>query len=344
MPRGGLVSLMAATALLPAIVSLYAPFSASRLAAALGEWTGDRRSRILGSSMPMPRSLWNGTIAFGLVRVPIKLHTATDSKRIAFRERHATDGAPIEHRRVCVKERREVPYGEIVKGFEIGTGSYVVLSKEELEIADGQRARLVELEHFVDEREIDPIYYERSYYLSPGKLGEEAYAVLHTALLRSGRVGIGRFVFHNKEHLAAVRALPDVLAMQTMRFAEEIVDAGKLQPPPAKRKPTKLELDTAQLLIAQLEASFEHDRYEDSYRDAVMALIERKARGETIEPPALAEAATPQADLLDVLKQSIEQRRGSRKPRSGGSAERPKPRRSPRSGRSAPASAKRGGS
>ncbi|HEU0251373.1 MAG TPA: Ku protein [Solirubrobacteraceae bacterium] len=273
----------------------------------------------------MPRSLWNGTIAFGLVRVPVKLHSATESKRIAFKERHALDGGAIEHRRVCVKEGKEVPYEQIVKGYEVASGEYVVLSKEELAIADGPQARVVEVDHFVAEEEIDPIFYERAYYLSPGKLGEDAYRVLHAALLRSGRVGIGRFVFHNKEHLAAVRAVEDVIVMQTMRFADEIVPDSQLEIPRAAKKATKLELDTAQLLIDQLDGSYEPDRYEDRYRDEVMALIERKARGEAIEPPER-EQVTREVDLLDVLKQSIEQQ-GARK-RSGSRS--PAGKRSPR--------------
>jgi DNA end-binding protein Ku len=260
--------------------------------------------------MAMPRSLWNGTIAFGLVRVPVKLHSATDSKRISFKERHASDGAAIEHRRVCVRERREVPYDEIVKGFEVSSGSFVVLSKEELALAEGPQARVVEIDHFVGEEEIDPIFYERAYYLSPGKLGEEPYRVLHAALLRTGKVGIGRFVFHNKQHLAAVRALEDVIAMQTMRFADEIVPESQIEAPQAGKKATKLEVDTARLLIDQLAAEFEPDGYKDSYREQLLALIERKARGEAIEPPARGERATGEADLLDVLKQSIERQGG----------------------------------
>lgn len=269
--------------------------------------------------MAMPRSLWNGTIAFGLVRVPVKLHSATESKRIAFKERHATDGGAIEHRRVCVKERKEIPHEEVVKGFEVSAGSYVVLSKEELAIADGPEARIVEVDHFVAEEQIDPIFYERAYYLSPGKLGEEAYRVLHAALLASGKVGIGRFVFHNKEHLAAVRALEDAIVMQTMRFADEIVPEGQLEMPRARKQASKLEVDTAQLLIDQLDDEFEPDRYQDSYRDELLALIERKARGEAIEPPPRGERATGEADLLDVLKQSIE-RHGSRGRRAIGGA------------------------
>jgi DNA end-binding protein Ku len=268
--------------------------------------------------MTMPRSLWNGMIAFGLVRVPVKLHSATDSKRIPFRERHVTDGAAIEHRRVCVKEGSEVPYSEIVKGFEISSGSYVVLSKEEVAVADGAGARVVDIEHFVNGQEIDPMYYERAYYLSPGKLGEESYLLLHAALKRSQRVGIGRFVFHNKAHLVAVRALQDVIVMQTMRFSDELVPDRDLDLPETQKQPSKLELDTAQLLIDQLASTFQPESYEDTYRDAVLRLIERKARGEAIEVPE-SEQVTREGDLLATLQASIEEHGGGRRAKGGAS-------------------------
>ena len=130
----------------------------------------------------MPRSLWNGTIAFGMVRVPVKLYSATESKAVRFRERHSTDGAAIEHRRVCVQEGKEIPYGETVKGFEVSSGSYVTLSKEEIATADGPGAHMIEIEHFAGREEIDPVYYDRAYNLGPGKLGDEAYLLLHAAL------------------------------------------------------------------------------------------------------------------------------------------------------------------
>jgi DNA end-binding protein Ku len=274
--------------------------------------------------MTMPRSLWNGTIAFGLVRVPVKLHSATESKRIPFRERHLSDGGAIEHRRVCVKEGKEVPYSEIVKGFEVSAGSYVVLSKEEISVADGPDAHVVDIEHFVNSREIDPMYYERTYYLSPGKLGEEPYRLLHAALERSGRVGIGRFVFHNKAHLVAIRALQGVIALHTMRFADELVADSELDPVEPDQEPSKLELDTAQLLIDQLDSTFEPDSYDDTYREAVLALIDRKARGEAIEAPER-ELVTREGDLLATLQASLEDHGGrSRRakrgtPRDGGS-------------------------
>jgi DNA end-binding protein Ku len=258
----------------------------------------------------MPRSLWNGTIAFGLVRVPVKLHSATESKRIPLRERHMTDGAAIEHKRVCVKEGKEVPYDEIVKGFEVSAGSYVVLSKEEIAAADGSEAHIVDIEHFVSSEEIDPMYYERAYYLSPGKLGAEPYRLLHAALKRSGRVGIGRFVFHNKAHLVAVRALEDVIAMHTMRFADELMPDGELEIPKSQKEPSKLEVDTAQLLIDQLDSSFEPGDYSDSYREAVLQLIERKARGEAIEAPD-SQQATTAGDLLGALRASLDEHAGA---------------------------------
>ena len=253
----------------------------------------------------MPRSLWNGTIAFGMVRVPVKLYSATESKAVRFRERHSTDGAAIEHRRVCVQEGKEIPYGETVKGFEVSSGSYVTLSKEEIATADGPGAHMIEIEHFAGREEIDPVYYDRAYNLGPGKLGDEAYLLLHAALKRSDRVGIGRFVFHNKAHLVALRALEQVIALHTMRFADELVPASDLDIPAPQRKPSKLEVSAAGALVEQLSASFQPDDYEDTYRAALLALIERKARGETIDAPE-AEEIAPEDDLLGALQASLE--------------------------------------
>jgi DNA end-binding protein Ku len=271
----------------------------------------------------MPRSLWNGTIAFGMVRVPIKLYSATESKAIRFRERHLPDGAAIEHRRVCVAEDREVPYGETVKGFEVDSGSFITLSKEEIAAADGPGARMIEIEHFARREEIDPVYYDRAYHLGPGKFGDDSYRLLHAALQRSDRVGIGRFVFHNKAQLVALRAIEEVLALHTMRFADELVPAGDLDIPAPQRKPSKREVAAAGSLVDQLSSRFQPDEYEDTYRAALLELIERKARGETIAIPE-AEPITPEDDLLGALQASLEQagaRRSSqakaKRPRTG---------------------------
>lgn len=262
----------------------------------------------------MPRSIWNGTVAFGLVRVPVKLYSATESKRISLRERHVSDGAAIEHRRLCVKEGKEVPYSEIVKGYEVSAGSYVVLTKEEIAAAEGPEAHVVEIEYFVSRDEIDPAYYERAYYLGPGKLGDEPYRLLQAALMRSDRVGIGRFVFHNKAHLVAIRALDEVIALHTMRFADELVPESELEIVKPDKEPSKLEVGTAQLLVDQLDSSFEPESYANSYRDAVLKMIERKARGEAIEAPE-SQQATPEGDLLSALEASLEDRpRRGRRP------------------------------
>jgi DNA end-binding protein Ku len=252
----------------------------------------------------MPRSLWNGTIAFGMVRVPVKLYSATESKAVRFRERHSVDGAAIEHRRVCVQEGKEIPYGETVKGFEVSSGSYVTLSKEEIATADGPGAHMIEIEHFANRTEIDPVYYERAYRLGPGKLGDDSYLLLHAALKRSDRVGIGRFVFHNKAHLVALRAVDDVIALHTMRFADELVPSGDLDIPEPQRKPSELEVSAAQALVEQLSSSFQPDEYEDTYREALLELIARKARGEKIEAPEPVQIA-PEDDLLGALQASL---------------------------------------
>jgi DNA end-binding protein Ku len=279
----------------------------------------------------MPRSLWNGTIAFGMVRVPIKLYSATESKAIRFRERHIADGAAIEHRRVCVQEGKEIPYAETVKGFEVSSGAYITLSKEEIAAADGPGAHMLEIEHFARRDEIDPVYYERTYHLGPGKLGDDSYRLLHAALKRSDRVGIGRFVFHNKAQLVALRALADVIALHTMRFADELVPAEDLDIPVPARKPSKLEISAAQALVDQLSSSFQPDEYEDTYREALLELIERKARGETIAAPER-ETIAPEDDLLGALRASLERQGAS--PRT--KAKKTKAKAKPKSGQSKP--------
>jgi DNA end-binding protein Ku len=270
--------------------------------------------------------MWNGTIAFAVVRVPVKLYAATESKAVHFHERHAVDGAAVQHRRICVKEDREVPYSEVVKGFETKSGAYVVLSKEEVAAADGAAARTIDSEHFVAAEEIDPLYYDHAYYLGPGKDGGEPYRVLHAALKRSGRVGIARFVFHNRAQLVAIRALDDLIAVHTMRFADELVSPRTLDTPQPRSKPSRRELDMARALVDQLATRFRPRRYRDTYRDALMRLIERKAKGEAIAPPPAA-PATAEEDLLAALQQSLAgaATRGSGT-RGNGSPSRPKAR------------------
>ena len=251
----------------------------------------------------MPRSIWNGTITFALVNVPIKLYSATESKTVHFHQLHAPDEGRIEHRRFCSAEDVEVPYSEVVKGYEVPDG-YVVLSKEEVAAADPPGGKVIEIEDFVDAGEIDPVFYDRTYYVGCRAGGGDAYRLLHDALERSGRVGIGRFTFHNKEQLVALRTLDGVLALHTMRYHDEVVSGGDQEIPEPQRAPDDREVEMAETLVSSLEAEFRPERYDDSYRQRVLELIEAKARG---EQPDLPEPATDEdtTDLMAALEASV---------------------------------------
>ena len=250
-----------------------------------------------------PRSIWNGTITFGMVNVPIKLYSATESKTIHFHEVHQRDGARIEHRRICPKEDREVPYKQVVKGYEVSPGEYVVLDKDEVKAAAGDRGKVVHIEEFVDAGAIDPVFYEKTYYVG-SREDENPYRLLHEALRRSGRAGIGRFAFHDREYLVAVRALDDVLALHTMRFHDEVVSAADLDMPRPRQKPAPREVRMAGQLVESLEEDFDPASYSDTYREAVLDLIKRKAAGEEID---LMEQEEPEhgEDLLAALQASL---------------------------------------
>ncbi len=250
-----------------------------------------------------PRSIWNGTISFGLAHVPIKLYSAIESKTVSFHEVHVSDGAKIEHKRLCSKEGKEVPFKQVVKGYEVSEGKFVVLDSDEIKAAAGARGKVIEIEEFVPEGEIDPIYLERTYYVGP-RDDDEPYRVLHAALERAGRVGIGRFTFHDREYLAAVRALGDVLALHTMRFHDEVVEGDDLDVDTPGKGPTKQEVDMAGRLVESLHRKFKPEDYEDSYREAVLELIERKAKGEDLTPPEPEPEEEP-GDLTAALQASL---------------------------------------
>jgi DNA end-binding protein Ku len=250
-----------------------------------------------------PRSIWNGTITFGLVNVPVKLYTATESKTVSFHEVHARDGAKIEHRRICPKEEREVDYKDIVRGFEVDPGKYVVLDKDEVKAAAGDRGKVVHITEFVDAHDIDPVFFEKTYFAG-SRDDADAYRLLHAALLKSGRAGIGRFTFHDREYLVAIRALEDVVALHTLRFHDELVPAGDLDLAKPGKGPSKAEVDMASKLVSANENPFDADDYEDTYRDAVLDLIKRKAKGEEIDLDEQEEPAHGD-DLLAALKASL---------------------------------------
>ena len=251
----------------------------------------------------MARSLWNGTVTFGLVNVPVKLYSATESKTVHFHEVHEPDGARIEHRRFCAEEDREVPYEEVVKGYEVSEGEYVVLEKDEIAAASGERTHVIAVESFVELDEIDPVFYDKAYFLGAGDKGEDSYRLLHDALERTGRAALGRFTFHNREYLAAIRPLEDVLALHTMRFADEVVK-GKTIKLEDSRQPSEREVEMAGKLISSLQEEFEPGKRTDEYREAVLDMIERKADGKEMpKPKEQPPDETP--DLLAALEASL---------------------------------------
>ena len=250
----------------------------------------------------MPKSIWNGTLTFGMVNVPVKMYSATESKAVHFREVHAKDGAKIEHRRICPKDEKEVPYKQIVKGYEVSEGKYVVLDKDEIKAAAGDRGKVIHLREFVCADEIDPVFYEKTYYL--GSRDDAApFRLLREALRKTARAGIGRFSFHDREYLVSVRAGDQVLVLHTLRFDDELVRGDQLEIGKARASSSK-EVKMAGQLVETLAQRFKPADYEDSYRDAVLDLIKRKAKGEEIDLVAEEEPAHGD-DLSAALEASL---------------------------------------
>ena len=250
-----------------------------------------------------PRSVWNGTITFGMVVVPVKLSSATESKSIHFHEVHARDGSRIEHRRICPKDEKDVPAEEIVKGYEFEEGKYVVLEKDEIKAAAGDRGKVVDLTEFVDAADIDPVFYEKTYYVG-ARDDAQPYRLVFEALKRTGRAGIGRFTFHDREYLVAVRAIDEVIALHTLRFHDEVVGADELDLGKPSKNPTKKEVEMAGKLVDTLAEAFDPSAYEDTYRDSVLALIKAKAKGKEIDLTAQEEPEHGD-DLMAALEASL---------------------------------------
>lgn len=256
----------------------------------------------------MARAIWSGSISFGLLNVPVKLYSAVARRNIALREIRGSDSARIKHRRVAEGTDEEVPYDEIIKAYEITPGQYVPISKEEMAAMAPEKTRAIEVQDFVDLDEIDPIYFDSPYYLGPADGAERAYSLLAAAMKASGKVAIARFVFRNKEHLAAIRTSGDVLTLTTMRFADEVVPTSELEEVLPEKAPTvaKKEQQMAEQLIESLSTDFEPGAYRDEYREQLLGLIERKAEGkEIVASEAEAPQATKAPDLMAALEESI---------------------------------------
>jgi DNA end-binding protein Ku len=254
----------------------------------------------------MPRPIWTGAISFGLVNVPVKLYTATQAKDVRFHQLHDKDGVRLQQKRVCPKDGEEVPYEHVVKGYEIAPGQYVTVTQDELRALSPKSTKTIEIEEFVDLAEIDPVYYEHSYYLAPDRNAARPYALLLRAMQESNRVAIGRVVLRTKEYLTAIRPMGRALTMSTMLFADEVVDQDRIEGLPDDEVETPArELKMARQLVESLTTEFEPDRFRDEYRAKVLDLIDRKAAGQEIAEQPEEEEAAPVTDLMAALEASL---------------------------------------
>ena len=254
----------------------------------------------------MPRAIWSGAISFGLVNVPVKLYSAVSKKTVRFHQLRDETGVRISQKRVDSSTGEEVAYDNIVKGYELSPDSYVVITPEELESLDPEKTRSIDISDFVLLEQIDPIYFDHPYYLAPAQGGTKAYELLRQAMEGAGKVAIGKVVIRSKESLVAIRANGPVLTMETMLFADEVVDPTSLDEIPVEDgKATKQELAMAQQLIDSLSGDFEPEKYQDEYRERVLDLIERKAQGEEIAVQPAPEEPAKVPDLMAALEESI---------------------------------------
>jgi DNA end-binding protein Ku len=257
----------------------------------------------------MPRSLWTGSLSFGLVNVPVALVTAVKDIDLHFRQLHKKDGAPIEVQRFCEQEDVEVPWEEITHGYDLDDGDQVIISDLELEAIEPRRTRTIEIEQFVDLADVDPIYFDHPYFLVPA--GEDdgskrAYRLLSEVMSRTERAALGRFVMRAKEYLALVRERDGALTLTTMLFADEIRDTKGIDTAQQKTsKPKPAELKAAVAVIEALSCEWDPDSYKDRYRARLKKVVDRKRKGETIKIPDAADDVDAPADLMDALERTL---------------------------------------
>jgi len=258
----------------------------------------------------MGRALWKGSLSFGLVSIPVELHTAVRDHRTKFRMLHAKDKSRVRFDRVCVREDRPVPWDEIVKGYEYSKGRFVVVTDADFKAAAVEKTRRVDILDFVEADQIDDRFFETPYYLVPEKSGAHAYALLREAMRASGRTGIASFILRDTQHLAAVEVIEKAIVLTVMRFADELVDLQQFDFPTAKDL-RKTELDMAKALVQSLAAEWKPDKYNDQYTDNLMRIIKAKIKGH--EPklqPTEERRPAAVVSLMERLRKSLEQSGG----------------------------------
>ena len=258
----------------------------------------------------MSRALWKGSISFGLVNIPIELHTAVHDHRPKFRMLHAKDHSPVRFERVCIKDGHPVAWEELVKGYEYQKGHFVVMTKDDFKAAAVEKTRTIDIIDFVKNEEIDDRYFETPYYLVPASGGDRAYALLREAIRESSRIGIAKFILRDAQHLAAVEAIGDALVLSVMRFADELADESQFAFP-KKVEVRKAELDIAKALVNGLAAEWDPMKYTDQYRENLLKIIQGKVKGRDVE---LAPSAEPReaevVDLMERLRRSLARSEG----------------------------------
>src|SRR5437868_2578993 len=273
----------------------------------------------------MARAIWKGSISFGLVNIPIGLYPATRKEELRFRLLRKTDLSPVNYKRVAEKDGKEVPWDQIVKGNEYEKGKYIVLKEEDFQRVDLEATQTVDIQDFVDQQEIDPIFFYKPYYLEPQKGGDKAYVLLHETLAKTGKVGIAKVVIKTRQYLAGVKAKDSVLVLELMHFAEELAEADKLHIP-KKLEVGKRELDMAKALVDSMSSKWDPKKYRDDYREALMEVIEEKveAGGKEIEekPKPKPRPSTKVIDLVSVLQESLNKTKKSHHARKSSAATR----------------------
>ncbi|MGI9089367.1 MAG: Ku protein [Chthoniobacterales bacterium] len=261
------------------------------------------------------RAIWKGSISFGLVNIPIALYPATRKEDLKFRLLRGSDLSPVNYKRVAEKDGKEVPWDEIVKGYEYQKGKFVVLGEKDFQRVDLEATQTVDIQDFVNVDEIDPMFFYKPYYLEPQKGGDKAYVLLREALADGKKVGIAKVVIKTRQYLAGVKALKHALVLELMHFAEELADAEKLNVP-KKLEPGKREKEMAQALVKSMSAKWDPEKYKDDYRDALLEVIEEKVESggkEIEEKPKEKKESSKVIDLVAVLQQSLQQSQGGKK-------------------------------
>lgn len=262
------------------------------------------------------RPIWKGAISFGMVIIPVKLYSAIEDRDVRFRLLHKTDLAPIEEKRFCTVDHEEVAWEDLVRGYEVSKGRYVVIEPEKIEAAEPVTAHTIEIGAFVELDEIDPVYFEKSYYLEPDQIGQRPFELLRRALDESGRTAVARVAIRTKERLATLRVHDRTLVLETMYWPDEIRSTSALETPDGEESaPSARELQMARTLVESLSGSFDPGRYTDRYRDALLKLIEKAAKGEKLSA-ARRKPEPKVADLMAALEASVAAAKagGRRKP------------------------------